>query len=162
MPETNAVFRIDIDESRNPLMAYGEKCLPGTLQIHDFTENFSVPVEIWGAADYRRQWREGIERCLAGTFPSCLVTGMRDPKQGVFINILALYVDPDNAGNIAVQRKLLSCKQIRRRFASRSIYDFCGSREIMTHDGEPIPEWIVSRNELAEFLKALKPSEPGA
>lgn len=157
MPATNTVFRIDIDESRQPVIAYGEKCLTGTIQIRDFTETFHVPVEIWSVADYKRQWKEGIERFLTGTLPSCLVTGMRDPKQGVFINTWPIHAEDDH---VVLQNKILLCKQIRRRFKGRNIYDFIGPREIMTEDGEPISEWVLDRGALADFLKELEVQGP--
>jgi hypothetical protein len=155
MTGTNTVFRIDIDETRHPVVAYGEKCLGGTIRIGDFTESFEVPVDLWSVADYKRQWQEGIGRFLAGTAPSCLVTGMRDPEQGVLITIWPLYVEHENNGAVVIQHKTLFFRDIRMRFTGRNFYDLVGPREFMTEDGDPISEWVIARSSLVDFLKEL-------
>lgn len=152
MPTAQNLFEITIDESEPPIIAYGEKCLKGFIQIGAFVERFNVPVEEWHVADYKQQWREGIERVLAGVFPACLVVGMRDPLQGVFINTWPMYADHDN---VVFQNKILLCKQIRKRFTGHNFYDFIEPRETCAEDDEPISEWVVSRNSVAKFLKMI-------
>jgi len=151
----NSVFRIDIDESRRPVIAYGETCLAGTIRISDYYESFLVPVDLWSVADYKRQWQEGIGRILMGTVPSCLVTGMRDPEHGLLVNIWPLYADPDNAGVVVIQSKSLLCREIRMRLTGRNFHDLIGPREFMTPDGDPVSEWVIPRSSLVDFLKEL-------
>jgi len=133
-------------------MKNGEKCLHGIIQIGDFDERFNVPIEMWSIPDYKRQWREGIERFLAGEISSCLVVGMRNPLRGVFINTWSMYVDREQ---VVFQNQILLCKQIRRRFTGHNFYDFIEPRETQTEDGEPISEWTVCRNAIVEYLKSL-------
>jgi hypothetical protein len=151
----NSVFRIEIDDSRRPAVAYGEKCLPGTIWISGHSESIQMPVDFWSVADYKRQWREGIGRILADTVTSCLVTGMRDPEQGVLIDVWPLYTDPDHAGVVVIQSRTLLCSKIRMQFTGLNFHDLIGPREFMTPDGDPIPEWVVPCGSLADFLKEL-------
>jgi hypothetical protein len=159
MSATNALFAVAIDELKQPVIAYGEKCLKGSIQIGDFVERFNVPVEVWSVGDYKRQWRQGIKRLLAGEFPTCLVTGMRDPMRGVFINVWPMYADH---GKVVFQNKMLLCEMIRKRFSGENFYDFIESRETQTEDGEPISEWTTSRSAVAKFLNTLDSPRPVA
>jgi len=152
MTEPTSVFQIVIDDSKQPVEVNGEKCLYGIIRIGGFSERFIAPLEIWSVSDYKRQWKEGLTRFLDGALSSCMVTGMRDPLRGVFIDTWALYVDHDN---VVFQNQILLCKKIRKRFSGNNFCDFIEPRETQTEDGSPISEWVVSRSAIVDFLETL-------
>jgi hypothetical protein len=68
------VFHIDFTTERSP--SFGS----GLIVLGDFSEHFSAPLTIWTENEYRRQWRDGLERLVQGTRTSCLVTAIVDPR----------------------------------------------------------------------------------
>ena len=46
----------------------------GRIVAADLDEVFDAPLEVWSAADYENQWRDGFSRLVAGAERSTLVT----------------------------------------------------------------------------------------
>ena len=150
MPTKTKLFNISIDESQKTVILNGEKCLYGIIQIGDFLEKFNVPVELWNVSDYKRQWREGLERLLNGALSTCVVTGMRDPFRGIFINTWSIY---SIRKKVIIQNQILLCKQIKKRFTGNNFYDFIEPYENQTEDGAPISEWGISMSAVKHYYE---------
>ena len=152
-------FMISIRETRSPKIVDNERCYRASIKIGNFCERFNLPLDVWGANDYRQQWREGITRLLDGELLTCLVTEMRDPKTSHCIGTWPMYAENDK---VIFHNQILVCsRSFIRRFKETNIYDFLSPRETNSEDGMPISEWSIKRSALEEFLRSLKSDGTG-
>ncbi|MBA3955010.1 hypothetical protein H0X48_06860 [Candidatus Dependentiae bacterium] len=118
----------------------GVPCARGKISIGDFNERFDVALEYWTIEDYKRQWKEGLER-IKNQDKSCLVTYVQDPKKAPFIDWWPLYkIDT----KVYVQNHMLFAHLYRNRIGNKEFtpdtcYDFVPRREQTGRRSE----WIV-------------------
>ncbi|MBA3954792.1 hypothetical protein H0X48_05740 [Candidatus Dependentiae bacterium] len=122
----------------------GIPCARGKITIDDFDERFDIALEYWTIEDYKKQWREGLERIKTHD-KSCLVTYVQDPKKAPFIDWWNLY----KIGNkVIIRNQMLFGENYQNRigdnpFNVENCYNFLVERRMPELD-EPMPaEWII-------------------
>src|SRR3989344_8136127 len=83
------ILGIKITDNK-PKIIDKQPCYLGKIIIKDFWEILEIPVDYWTLDDYKRQWKEGIER-LKTHDRSCLVASVQDPTKAPLINWWPLY-----------------------------------------------------------------------
>jgi hypothetical protein len=121
--------------------------------LGDFEEHFFSSMEYWREPDYERQWMEGLERILTGATRSCLITSIGHPEASTGLWWWILY----RSGNrIHVQNAMCFFAQLREAFDPSNPYAAVPSRTVVTEDGDPISEWIITIGEVAQFVGSLR------
>lgn len=143
------MFAIDFAPDAADEMLFGEPARYGFIRLATFEERFVAPLVYWTVADYRRQWREGIRRCLDGQTRSCLITSMRDLAIANFIQWWPLYRVGDE---VYVQNQLLFLESIHGAFQPGDPYAHVPERRTASEDGEAISEWHIGIADLQVFF----------
>ncbi len=130
-----------------------QPCYLGEIIIKDFWEILEIPVDYWTLDDYKRQWKEGIER-LKTHDQSCLVASVQDPTKAPLINWWPLYKENDT---IYIQNHLVVDEFYEKRignniFTPDSCYQFIPARSLAYEDGGRPSEWKVKLDELFEDI----------
>jgi hypothetical protein len=120
----------------------------GEIVLDDFVERFETPLTFWDADRYESQWRQGIDRLLAGAQKSCLITSMLEPKYEHFGTWWVLYRDGQR---VVVQNQLLLLDVIGSDFDPDQPYAFIRDRISLSADGEPISEWLLNFNDISRL-----------
>ena len=132
-----------------PIKVFGEQCLKGQITIGTFTETLSLPISVWGANDYVRQWNESLIRFMANGQQAYLITKMRDIAVSDFIEIWNVYHDGDNA---VFQNQILTFEVLEGHFNGRNFEYFISEREQFSEDGQKISEWTIPTTAISAFL----------
>ena len=143
------MFAIDFAPGAAEEMIFGERARYGFVKLDTYEERFVAPLVYWTVAAYRRQWREGIRRCLDGQARSCLITSMRDPQTANFIQWWPLYRVVDD---VYLQNQILLLDQIHGAFVPSEPYAHVPERRTVNADGERISEWHIRVEDLQEFF----------
>jgi hypothetical protein len=121
----------------------------GGIQIGSFQERFIASLMYWSAGDYRRHWKQAIERVLHSYDVSCLITSMVDPATATYIFWWPMYRVNEN---VFIQNHILFFDQLQSPFDERNPFSSVPERQTTNEDGDGISEWSVRINELEEFL----------
>ncbi|MBA3535847.1 hypothetical protein H0X48_05760 [Candidatus Dependentiae bacterium] len=126
------------------IVVEGVPCARGKITIGDFNERFNIALEYWTLEDYKKQWKEGLERIKIQD-KSCLVSYVQDPKKAPFINWWPLY-KIDN--KILVRNQMLFAHLYRNRvgdkeFTPDTCYSFIPDRK-----KKKVSEWIADLDSL--------------
>ncbi len=124
----------------------------GLIVIGDFEERFEASLSYWAVEDYQKQWKQALERIIAGEPKSSLITSMHDPQNANFVTWWLLYRDGQQ---VHVQNQLLFMDQISGPYDLANPYVYIPDRETVDEDGNRISEWRTTIAEIEEFLKAL-------
>jgi hypothetical protein len=120
----------------------------GEIVLDDFIERFESPFNFWKAADYERQWVEGVTRILQGELTSVLVTLMVQPEIANFIMWWPMYRD----GNMVVfHNHLLMMKRLKQPFEITNLYSFIPHRFDSVDEEYIISEWTIEIDKLKSF-----------
>ncbi len=103
----------------------------------------------WSADDYKRHWKQAIERILHSSDVSCLITSMIDPTTGNHIFWWPMYRENDT---VFIQNHILFFDQLQSPFDERNPFSSVRGRQTINEDGNRISEWSVQIDELEEFL----------
>jgi len=134
-------LRISIID-RKPKRREGIKSVQGLLEIDDFRELLYMPLDLWSAQDYERQWQEGWER-LRTHDKSCFVVTIHDPKISPFVEWWLLYKENNK---VYVQNQMIFGEIYKNQIGDKdfninSCYDFIPPRHI---EGDyPVSEWVI-------------------
>jgi hypothetical protein len=122
----------------------------GEIVINGFSERFESPFDFWTAADYERQWAQGVTRILEGELKSVLVTSMVQPEIANFIMWWPMYRD----GNLVVFRNhLLMMQQSGQLFTIPNLYSFIPDR-LDSADAEfKVSEWTIELDKMKSFSR---------
>jgi hypothetical protein len=120
----------------------------GEIALDDFVENFETPLTYWDADRYEKQWRQGLDRLLAGASRSCLITSMLSPNYEVFGVWWKLYRE---GPQIVVQNQLLLSDVLAREFDPEDPYKSIPDRVSLSEDGTPVSEWLFAFNQIEPF-----------
>lgn len=121
----------------------------GRIRIGDFSETFLMSFECWSAQDYKRQWKEGLER-IKHNDRSCLVASVQDPLAAPLINWWVLYKE----GNIVyIHNQLIVDSSFKVRiddkpFTPENCYEYIKPYRVTTVDGYKVSEWSVRLDEI--------------
>ncbi len=122
----------------------------GSLVLGDFSEQFDSDLSYWSVADYRRHWREALQRALDDQI-SALITSVSDPTSANFIFWWPLYPGGDV---VRVQNHVLFLSE-HPDFALARWYDVVPPRAEVNEDGDRVSEWSVSKESVKACLEAL-------
>jgi hypothetical protein len=131
---------------------FDEECLNGLIKIGSFSEAFNSPVDYWTKAEYIKQWVHGLRRLLFEEGPSCLVTAMRDPSIGEFINIWPLY---KRESKVLIQNQIIFCKDLNAPIEYNDLYKKINLLELVCEDGYPISTWEIQLDKIRSFYEEL-------
>ena len=132
----------------------GMPCCIGEIQIGEFKEDFEMPLEYWTIEDYKKQWKDGIER-LNKNERSCLVAEVQDPEKAPWASLWVLYKEGDT---VHVQNHVLRDKRFmklikKQPFTLETCYNLITPREVISAGtGMEISEWITDLGSINEFL----------
>lgn len=128
----------------------------GRITIDDFTERVALNNNSWGIEDYKRQWREGIER-LKTHDTSCLVTTASDMFRRPSMWIWAMYKENDT---VYIQNHILNDRTLAgldnpvvpQVLTAENYYDFILPRFDEDDSDEKGPlEWSVPLEDVLNF-----------
>ncbi|VTR97012.1 hypothetical protein [Tuwongella immobilis] len=115
-------------------------------------EKCSVPVGYWSRSDYVRHWIAALSHVIETRTPGALVTSIHDPAFAA--NLVAWVAYPLSDGVVKVQQRfLLHNVYVHDRTGIR--HDMLPSRGGLSSDIEPVSEWTVSLDDLAEARTKL-------
>ena len=106
---------ITIEISEKPLKS---GVLKGIITIDDWYETLHIPVGQWTIEEYKRQWREGLERINTEN-TSCLVTYVADHTKGPGIGWWPMW-KIDNI--IHIQNQWISYENYDRIIGDKPLY----------------------------------------
>jgi hypothetical protein len=140
-------IRVEIT-SKRPRKIHNVKAYEGRIYIGDFNEHLYIPLDWWTIEDYKRQWKEGLERIKTHD-TSCLVVTIHDPGIRKFVDWWTLYKE---GNTIYVQNGWLiedAYEQTvgNKPFTPETCYDFVSPRTTHTEEGDKISEWSVPYND---------------
>lgn len=153
MSRDDIAFCIEIETQTPPKTQFDELCHEGRIVLGEFSERFNLPVDYWRLTDYYRQWRNALVAFIDGQSPVCLVTAMRDPALGTFIDTWVMYAENSS---VVLQNQIIPCGQLDSDYLDRGTYEFVQPRETETEDGEPISEWQIPLSAVRQFLAVLQ------
>jgi hypothetical protein len=120
----------------------------GEIVLGQFVERFESPFDFWTAADYERQWVEGVTRILHGASKSVLVTSMIQPEAANFIMWWPMYRS-DNA--VIYRNHILLMDQVKQPFEINNLYSFVPDRADSVDEEHSISEWTLDLDQLKSF-----------
>ncbi len=146
----NVMFSIGLLPDLPSDMQSDKKANLGLIQIGAFEERFTASFAYWGPPDYERHWEEAIDRIVAGSSTSCLITSMASPSTASFIFWWPLY----RLGNqVFIQNHILFFERLIVPFNENDPYASVRPRRTIDEDGHAISEWVTSIDDLRMFLQ---------
>jgi hypothetical protein len=142
-------FSIDLIPDPVPDLDPGVVASLGTIQIGSFQERFIASLMYWSADDYKRHWRQAIERILHSSDVSCLITSVVDPTTANHIFWWPMYRVNEY---VFIQNQILFFDQLQFPFDEQNPFSSVAERRTIDEDGNRISEWSVQIDELEEFL----------
>ena len=128
-----------------PKKKWGLLTVKGEIRINNFQENLYFTLDWWGVDEYRKQWKQAIER-LKNYDRTCFVVSIHNPAVRKYIDWWVLY----KVGNKIYIRNSLILGDIYQEiigdkpFTLETCYDFIPERgEPYDEDGNKISEWVV-------------------
>jgi hypothetical protein len=121
----------------------------GVIQIGSLQERFVASLMYWSADDYKRHWKQAIERILHSSDVSCMITSMIDPTTGDYIFWWPMYRVNEQ---VFIQNQILFFDQLQSPFDERNPFSSVTERLTINEDGNIISEWSVQIHDLEEFL----------
>ena len=117
----------------------------GRVRLDDFTERFVAPLGKWHQSDYEEQWIEGAQRLIDGEHKSAFVV-----EAGRL-----WWTAWRESSKIYIQQQLLIDRHYSPAWTATAAnlpYDLIGARESQSEDGEELSEWLITLDDLREFL----------
>ena len=142
---------------------YGSLHRDGVTVLGDVEKGFRAPLSFWREQDYEAQWREGIERLVAGAESSALVVEWDYPADEQFVMFFPLFLL--DGPTVAVQKRLWLSefdsfwrrRVLRRgRLQPGEIYGIVGSYSPETEDGEPVWEVRLPLSVFADYVSGQR------
>lgn len=134
--------------SKKPKKAWGSLCHTGQITINDYKEPFLMPLIEWDLEDYRKQWKEGLER-IKTQDRSCLVATVKNLKTNPYIILWTLHKE-DNKVYVRYQLLIdIVAKEVKfsiplAEFSSKNCYQFVHPRKGETNEeGQKLSEWLI-------------------
>ena len=143
-------FSISLIPDPAPNLDPGVAASLGVIQIGSFQERFTSSLIYWSADDYKRHWRQAVQRILHSFDASCLITSMVDPATGNHIFWWPMYRVNER---VFIQNHVLFFDQLQSPFDERNPFSSVTERQTIDEDGNRISEWSVRIDDLEEFLK---------
>lgn len=134
-------------KNQKPEIIHGVLAVLGKIYIGDFKETIYIPLDYWSLDDYKRQWKEGLERIKTHD-TSCLVATIHDPGIRPYINWWLLYKVGDK---VYIQNKLYLSDIYKRQIGDKlftidNCYEFITPRRINKgkKEEDKVSEWVVT------------------
>lgn len=124
----------------------------GLIVIGDFEEHFEASLSYWSVEDYRRQWKQALERVKTGETKSSLITRMYDPQTANLIVWWPLYREGQQ---VYIHNSFLLMDALNEPFDPLAPYKHVADRRTIGEDGGRISEWETTITEIEEFLATL-------
>lgn len=130
--------------SKRAVGFFGGRSYRAFIRIGEMQETVYIPTGTWRITEYKKQWKEGIER-LKTHDTSCLVTGFTNKNGSPGVDWWPLYRVGDR---VYVQNHVLWHEIYQERvgdkpFTRETCYDFVPPRRTKDYEGTEISEWSV-------------------
>ena len=125
--------------------AEGRRQAGGLLSVGQARLPFVLDCSHWTAADYERQWKEGIRRIASGERSSALVTAYRGDEDEAHV-LWAMWRDDDH---VYVQARSVRAVPFADPFDPSDPYPYVPSRMPVCEYAPPATQWRV---ELTSFF----------
>ncbi|MGC2310127.1 MAG: hypothetical protein WA432_00725 [Candidatus Babeliaceae bacterium] len=160
------IFNIEVI-SKRPTRDWGVPSHVGRITINAFQETFEIPLDSWPLKEYKRQWKEGLER-IGSHMTSCLVSSVYGLDSSPLIEIWTIYRE---------ETKAFFRQQILNRIIAQEInlpfplfeFDRINCYECILprlvneqgkaidEEGNKISEWNIDYKAIEEFAHSFKP-----
>ena len=137
------IFNKKFSPVRNEMVALGE------ITLENFAEKFESSLSFWTISDYEKQWIEAAKRILKFD-QTAFITDLDNPKTSKFLTWWKAWKIEEK---IFMQNQLLFLNQLSNSFDIKNPYKFIGDRTTETEDDEQISEWVISLEDIENFLK---------
>ncbi|WP_347114321.1 hypothetical protein AAHB66_20375 [Leclercia sp. S52] len=134
-----------------PVDVEGERVLPASIIIDEFSEMMNIPLSYWNISDYKKSWLRSIENGLASKKHATLIVSMYELEHTNFIFTWVLYFCGDK---VFVQNKILFLDEYTD-FTVDKINDFIEPRTTHNEDGMKISEWCTDLKSVLDFFNSL-------
>ncbi|WP_071889330.1 hypothetical protein [Serratia rubidaea] len=135
-----------------PVDVEGERVLPASIIIDEFSETMNIPLSYWNIEDYKKSWLSSLKEGLASKKHAALAVSMYKPEDTNFIFAWVLYFHSEK---VFVQNKILFLDECPD-FTADKINYFIKTRMTHNEDGMQISEWCTDLNSIQSFLESLK------
>lgn len=138
------IVDIEIAVASKRIGLHGCRGYNGFIRIGDMQESIYCPVVTWSIREYKKQWKDALER-LKNHTTSCLITGFVIKNGEPELEWWPMYKIENK---IYVQNQWLWGENYKERigdkpFTPDTCYDFVQPRKTFTEEGEKISEWSV-------------------
>lgn len=136
------ILKIEVLDKKIRKIKNNPFCI-GIITIGDFYEKFFISLNTWSLNEYKKQWREGLERIKTHD-SSCLVADISIRKRDVFMQIYYLY-KIDN--KIFVRYQMPYPKLFKKMskglpsFNINTCYQYVPSFKLKDNDGNTLETW---------------------
>jgi hypothetical protein len=154
-------FAIEII-SKKPKKIEGLSSHIGRITIGNFQERFYIPLDSWDLEEYRKQWKNGLEKIKTDN-ASCLVATVQNLLFHPLVFTWALYKEEETVyfHNHIFNKKIAKRLKIDIDFFNLTSENYeqliRKSRKIITEDGDLISSWNIDYKAVEEFAKNFEP-----
>jgi hypothetical protein len=122
---------------------------PGLLVMGETKEGILANLGEWNKKDYVSHWRRELQAIVEGSLKVALISSYCDPLQNLNMEIWPLYREGDL---VRIQNRYLWCGTFPPGFKVSDLNDFIGDR-VEVEDGHRLSEWVVTVQDIQEFLE---------
>jgi hypothetical protein len=118
----------------------------GTIVLGDFSEEFLAAASLWEPTAYQGQWQAAARALVADADRTAFVTSFVHPD-----GLNTIWPAWKLGHLVYVQNRLLDRSQLASILDVARIAEVVGDREVVSEDGEPLSEWVVTLDDVAAF-----------
>ncbi|MBT0716687.1 hypothetical protein HGT71_00085 [Rosenbergiella epipactidis] len=135
-----------------PVNIEGERVLPASIVIDEFSERMNIPLSYWNINDYKDNWLSSLKYGLENKKHASLAVSMYEPENTNFIFTWVLYFSGED---VFVQNNILFLDECPG-FTPETINSFTQPRTTHNEDGMKISEWHTDLKSIQDFYHSLK------
>lgn len=128
----------------------------GRMTFGKFRDEFQAPLYDWAPGDYAAQWLDAASRLVGGAEVVVFLTHMMHPSAAYHVG-WAAWREGDQ---VYIQERLFLTERLPAPFDPYHAEEHAGPRRERTADGEPIAQWRVALQDVADFIQRRRRSEP--
>jgi hypothetical protein len=119
------------------------------ITLQNFVETDCADFSSWSTRDYEAQWLTELNAISTSRDRGGLITSIHDPSDAYRVWIWPMWKEGEN---VYFQSRLLFMLEPEPRFDPSRVGDYVGDHQLISEDGEPLSQWIVSLTSIRDFL----------
>jgi hypothetical protein len=136
------VFDIEFATGEPEAQEEGWSALWGHITLGDYSEQFLASLELWDRSGYQRHWIAAAQRLLEGERTTGFVTSAFQFRWNMW----------RQGQTVVAQEQLMWTVTTKEVLDPHETYWLIGNRETVSESGEPISEWQLPIEDIAEFV----------